>query len=741
MIKLPKNSPKAKFSTSSSPFLVAVILPVLFVGIILAPGMAQKPNIIFILADDMGYGEIGSLWQNSRSGPKLITPELDAMAKQGMTLSRHYAPAPVCAPSRASLLTGLHQGHANVRDNQFDKAIEDNFNIANTLRIAGYHTSLVGKYGIQGNGSSAATWPAYPTKRGFDYFYGYVRHVDGHQHYPANNWPLGDNAVHRTPKQLWENDEEVSSGLDKCFTQDLFTAKAKQIIKQRTEGEPDKPFFLYLAYDTPHAALQLPTVAYPSGGGISGGLQWIGTSGKMINTAAGTIDSYRDPQYVAKGLSEGEVRQGTMISRLDRSVGDLLQTLKDLKIENRTLVFFTSDNGPANGTYMSGEGYEPTTFQSYGPLQGMKRDVFEGGIRVPTLAWGPTRILADKVNSTPSQFHDWLPTFLDFAGQERPARADGVSLKPTLTGSGNQEASRVYVEYTVNGAMPKFSDFPTHGGASRVQGQAVYLDGYKGIRNNMDSHAEDFLIYDTENDAAEKKNLSGTSPAFTALQRRMKDAVLQMRIPDASAPRPYDSEPVPAIPVSAIEPGLLTSRYKGAWPWVPAFDVMPALQSSIETKPDVAHVPRPGPAGLLYSGYLSVPTTGVWTFFVKADKAAVLRIHDILVLDADYGYTGTEKKQELRLEKGLHPIRLYYRSEGTAPSLALQWSGPGTTKTAVPASRFFIREGTVSLHPFAPGMNLDGKDKLGKPHSVDGRLRSLQERESWWKPIFLHGSP
>ena len=160
-----------------------------------------------------------------------------------MCIRDSYCPAPICAPSRASLITGLHQGHSNVRNMQFDKAIEDNWNFANTLKKAGYFTIHLGKYGLQGWGHSPDKWAGYPTKRGFDYFYGSVRHVDGHQHYPANFWEIGDNKSHQGKKEVWENNKEVSSGLDKCYTTDLWTAKAKQLIMDRTKTNPKTPFF------------------------------------------------------------------------------------------------------------------------------------------------------------------------------------------------------------------------------------------------------------------------------------------------------------------------------------------------------------------------------------------------------------------------------------------------------------------------------------------------------------------
>ena len=249
-------------------FILALVLGIATRGL---AQDADRPNIIFILADDLGYGDIGVLWQNSIAGSKkFATPNFDRMAAEGLVLNQHYTGAPVCAPARGTLLTGVHQGHCTIRNRDFDNALEHNHTLGNTLQRAGYATALIGKYGLQGMGASPADWTAYPTKRGFDFFHGYVRHTDGHQHYPGNEWPLGASESHRSPKELYENDREISADLDKCFTPDLFTARAKKWIMDHHAASDDQAFFLYLAFDTPHAALQLPTSAYPEGAGIKG---------------------------------------------------------------------------------------------------------------------------------------------------------------------------------------------------------------------------------------------------------------------------------------------------------------------------------------------------------------------------------------------------------------------------------------------------------------------------------------
>ena len=650
----------------------------LFCGLLLSPFLvlpifAEKPNIIFILTDDLGYGDVGILFQKQREGVQIKTPELDQMAMTGTIMNRHYCPAPICAPSRASLITGMHQGHSNVRNMQFDKAIEDNWNFANTLQRAGYYTIHLGKYGLQGWGHSPEKWAGYPTKRGFDYFYGYVRHVDGHQHYPANFWKLGDNKSHQQKKQVWENNNEVSAGLDKCYTTDLWTAKAKQMIIEETKNNPKRPFFMYLAYDTPHAALQLPTIAYPGGKGLNGGLKWLGRSGKMINTAEGTIDHYRDPHYTDQGMTDLAERFATSITRIDHCVGDLLQTLKDLKIDKNTIVIFSSDNGPHRESYIKGKRWSPSVFQSAGKFKGSKGSSYEGGLRVPTFAWGPSRIKAGQKSNAPSQFHDWMATFCDFAGINAPARIDGVSLVPTLNQVGKQRKGIVYVEFNNQ--------------------QGLYLDGYKGLRMKATGHAVDFEIFNTMDDEPESNNLAGTNENFKDLQKRMKDEVLRIRMPNKHAKKSYDDELVPGLDISKkdLSHGVAVKTYLGEWDWVPEFTQMSSEASYLEKNINVKSLPAEKNAGLLFSGYIQIPEPGDWTFHCEASGDLIFKIHNKLVIDGDYKYDGTEIRTTLKLDQGIHPYRLYYKTSSNKPSVGLQWEGPSVAKGSIPANALLVQ--------------------------------------------------
>lgn len=639
----------------------------------------EPPNIIFILTDDLGYGDIGTFYQNQRAAedePHHKTPHLDTMAGEGIRLTRHYVGAPVCAPSRASLLQGVHQGHANIRDNQFDKALSDNHTLASVLKEAGYATGLVGKYGLQGlEGDSPESWEAYPTKRGFDHFFGYVRHRDGHNHYPAHE-------VSERPKvELYSGNEEISDKLRGAYTTDLFTAAAKKWITDQGQEDSDHPFFLYLAYDTPHAGLEVASAPYPEGGGLDGGVQLIGEEGNYINTVGDSIDTYIHPDYVAQDWPATQKRFASMVRRIDNGVGDIIQLLKDLNIHENTMIVFTSDNGPHKESYGYGD-YDPTFFDSFGPLDGIKRDTWEGGIRVPTIVYWPGNVPGGTTNDSPSGFHDWLPTFAEMAGLPAPARTDGVSLLPVLTGESSQHAGEVYIEYINNGRTPDYEEFDSsHQNQLRKQMQVLYLDGYKGVRYDIQSAEDDFRIYDTREDPGEINDLSGSGDKFELLQQRMKDKVLQVRRPNSSAPRPYDEEPVPALDVPRdIEPGLRYRVFEAATPWVP--DVQTLQQSPEESGItegfDLGVLTRDEHIVLEYAGLLEVPESGVYTFSIQVDRGAVLSIHGATVIDADKGYDpGSDISSEIRLEEGYHPIQLVYaRGEEGVPSLRLQWSGP-----------------------------------------------------------------
>ncbi len=664
---------------------------------------ARRPNIVFILCDDLGYGDLGVLYQNGRAPglPREATPHLDTLAAEGIRFGQHYCPAPVCAPSRASLLLGVHQGHANVRDEQWNKALANNHTLASVLRKAGYATAAIGKWGLGGDdlgGTTPADWAAYPTRRGFDYFFGYERHGDGHEHYPKE-------AVYSSKsKECYDGTNNITPDLDKCYTTDLFTARAKKWIADQHAARPAQPFFLYLAYDTPHSVYELPTQAYPAGGGTHGGLQWVGTPGHMINTAGGAVDSWVDADYAAATYDDDsnpatpevpwpEVfqRYAMSVRRIDDAVGDLRQLLQDLAIDTNTLVVFTSDNGPTteDATGLTPR-YAANFFDTFGPLDGNKRDLWEGGIRMPTLVRWPGTVAPGAISNTPSQFQDWMPTFTELAGLPAPARSDGVSLVPTLTGVGTQRPSTIYVEYEDIYSTPNYPEFePAHRARVHNQMQVIRLNGFQGVRYDITAHTNDFEIYDVAHDLRQATNLA-VNPSFAGLQQAMKDRVLQLRRPDASAPRPYDDELVPAVSVSPVTYGVEWKAYTQAFPWVPELTMLTSSSGGTTNRPTLAVRPRDDAMGLLFNGYLVAPADGDYSFYLAADTGALLRVHDATVVDADFGYVGgTEVSGTIKLKAGLHPFRLYY-ARGTAgsPALSFSWSGPGFAKQLVPESAF-----------------------------------------------------
>ncbi|MBO2543586.1 sulfatase-like hydrolase/transferase [Salegentibacter sp. BDJ18] len=657
----------------------------------LQPEGKKKPNIIFILTDDLGYGDLGVTFQNQRAKegfPYFRTPNIDRLAGEGMLLTRHYAPAPVCAPSRASLLLGVHQGHANVRNNQFDKALSDNPTLSSVMKQTGYATALVGKWGLQGlEGDSPESWEAYPTKRGFDHFFGYVRHRDGHNHYPAHK------VRERPPMELYHGNIEISDQLEGSYTTDLFTAAAKKWIMNQEQNKPEQPFFLYLAYDTPHAGLQVAPSPYPEGGGLEGGVQWIGEPGHFINTAEESIDDYFHPDYAAKDWPVQQKRHASMVRRIDNAVGDIMKLLEDLNITDETLIVFTSDNGPHKESYGYGD-YDPTFFDSYGVLDGIKRDTWEGGIRMPTIVKWSNHIPAGKRNDTPSAFYDWMPTFAELAGIPAPARTDGHSLLPILTRSGNREAGVVYIEYQQDGYTPAYSDFySSHQSEFRGEMQVIYLDGYKGIRYDIKSAKDKFRIYDTRIDSGETNDLAENSEYFEKLQQRMQDRVLRIRRPNSTAMRPYDDVPMPALASSyGANPGLRYRVFEVATPWTPDINTIKESPVKMGTSKGI-HLEVTSPVDLVieYSGLIEVPQTGEYSFTLQTDRGALLRIHEATVIDAGKGYrSGSDISSKIYLEKGFHPIQVIYaRGKKGASSLELHWSGPGFSQKLLNSEQLF----------------------------------------------------
>lgn len=677
-----------------------------------------KPNVIFILVDDMGWGDLDANWSQQKLNGRTVdrknefkTPALSAMAREGIQLRRHYSAAPVCAPARASLLLGVHQGHSRVvRNNRFDYPIEDSHTLGTVMRDAGYDTAAIGKWGVGGGGESHGPVTGGPHQRGFNYFYGILDHLAGHFHYPSESRNIFEYNGY-APNPEWKNIKDQVP--QTAYSTDLFAARAKQwIVDQRKSArKTGKPFFLYLAFPAPHGNLVVPGTPYPAGGGLKGGLQWVKKNGtESVNTAFDAKaekdkDTYIHPDN-ARFPNDVAKRHSTMIRRVDDAVADLIHLLKDLKIDNDTMIVFTSDNGPhneggADPKHRHGA-QNPQFFKSYGMMDGIKRDCWEGGMRVPTLVRWPARIPKGQISLHPGQFHDWLATLADAAGVPVPARSDGVSLLPTLTGHADQQKPGViYSEYNVAGKTPGYKDFlGEHKGAERGQQQIVFVDGLKGLRMGVKDADKDFMIFDTLNDPQESKDLASSKPE---LQARMKAAALSNRRAFLPAKTVFDTELVPAVEVTgAASPGLKWSVYEGEFPWVPDFRQLkkqPAAHGVVPSPSVKMNGPRK--RGVELTGYVKIPADGEYAFYLSTDankgSKAFVRLHGMELIDADKTYEpGTEissdlgdRKNPVYLKAGLHPIRIsYVGNAGPASRLTLKWEGPGLPKQEIPASAF-----------------------------------------------------
>jgi len=639
-----------------NPFAAALAALVLAAA---SSAASPKPNIILILADDMGYGDVGVFFQNGRDAgkPRFFTPQLDKMAAEGRLLTQHYTGAPVCAPARASLLMGQHQGNCAIRDNQFDKAIPDIPTLGTVLKAAGYHTMAIGKWGLQGGEDQK--WPGHPLRHGFDEFFGYLEHNSGHTYYHDAAHPLRDG---------WDN---VTEKYLDIYSTDLFTARAKKFIVDHEASDPGKPFFLYLAYTAIHNPLQVPGKPYPLGRGFKGGVQW------PPKPTPKTSNTFLYPDY-ANAVTAGTPwtdpmkRYATMARRLDDGVGDLLQLLRDLKLDDNTLVVFTSDNGPANEG-----GGDPRLFDSWGPFDGFKRDCWEGGIREPAIAWWPGHIPANSKSDLPTAFWDWMPTFADLAGLVPPAHSDGVSLVPALTGEGAQRDRFIYGEYFAGGKNKASAEvFARKNVTGRGQQQFLRLGDWMAVRTQIQSAADPIRLYNIVKDPHQDHDVAG-DPQNAEMVARMTSMLLTVRKPDADAPRPYDDALLPSVTSPTVEDGADFAVYEGEWPWLPDFDALSPVRTGHAPGLDLSVLK--GKAGVRFSGFIDVPADGNYTFRLTSDSGAQMWIHDSHIVGEDSHRGSPGASAVVPLRAGLHPFRIFYRHTTGEEVLKLEYSPPGST--------------------------------------------------------------
>lgn len=415
------------------------------------PSQSQrKPNVVFILADDLGYGDIGPYGQK-----KVATPNLDRLAAEGVKFTQAYAGSTVCAPSRAALLTGRNTGHAAVRGNKEIKGITDaetgqaplphgSFTLGHLFKSAGYKTAAVGKWGLGALNSSGA-----PLRQGFDYFYGYLDQRAAHSYYPQTLWENDrevrlDNPPIPSSERLAgdpANPRAYEKYIGPDYSQERITQKSLEFI----ETNAGRPFFLYLAFTLPHAALQLPD------------------SEVEEHLSLEEKGPYLGQPYTPQ--AHPRAARAAMIARLDKDVGRVLKKLEMLGLSKDTVVIFTSDNGP------SGEGGSDFKyFDATGGLRGRKRDLYEGGIRVPLIAKWDGQFPVGRIDNSPCAFWDFMPTFSELLRVHAPRHPEGQSILPLLKGKTptSSDARSFYWEY--------------HGAGVIGHAQAVRFGTWKAIK-------------------------------------------------------------------------------------------------------------------------------------------------------------------------------------------------------------------------------------------------------------------
>jgi len=443
----------------------------------------QAPNIVFILADDLGYAELGSYGQK-----KIKTPNLDQLAEDGMRFTDFYCGNAVCAPSRCVLLTGKHGGHAYIRTNgdpgmmlPETKALgaefpgqnpipDDEVTIAEMLKQKGYATAAIGKWGLGHFGSSGD-----PNKQGFDLFYGFNCQRHAHNHYP---------------NYLWRNREkEVQPGNDRTLHGETYSqSQFRDVAIEFIEANADKPFFLYLPFAVPHLSIQVP------------------------NEDLKEYADMPEHDYEHRGyLKHPQPHAGyaAMITHMDRDIGAILDKIEEKGLTDNTVVMFSSDNGP---TYDRLGGSDSDFFNSAAHFRGLKGSLYEGGIRVPLIVKWPGHVKPGTVSDHPAAFYDMMPTFADIAGVQPPEDIDGISILPTLRGKEQKEHDYLYWE------------FPSYGGQ-----QAVRMGDWKAIRQNMmrprAENAGKLELYNLKSDPSESNDVAAEHPKVVAkAEAAMKEA-------------------------------------------------------------------------------------------------------------------------------------------------------------------------------------------------------------------------
>ena len=441
----------------------------------------QKPNIIYILADDLGYGDLSSYGQE-----KFKTPRIDELAKRGITFTQHYSGAPVCAPARSSLMTGQHTGHTPIRGN---KELEgegqiplpgNSVTIAEMMKKAGYTTGAFGKWGLGFIGSEGD-----PVAQGFDEFYGYNCQRMAHRYYPTH---------------LWHNEEKILlEGNDWTKTETYAPDKIQEATLEFIEKNKEKPFFAYVPFVLPHAELISPNDSIFN--------KFKDSFDETPFTAENDFTSDYGPDIVHMEYApqlKPHAAFASMVYRMDVYVGQILDKLEELGIADNTIVMFASDNGPhAEG------GADPAFFNSSGGLRGIKRDLYEGGIRSPFIVTWPNKIKAGTTSDHVSAFWDVMPTLGEITKVDVPASSDGISFLATLLDKDNQkEHNHLYWEFPIQ------------------QGRkAVRKGDWKGVIYNFNKKPQGiFELYNLADDESETKNVANQHPEIVEEMKQIMES-------------------------------------------------------------------------------------------------------------------------------------------------------------------------------------------------------------------------
>ena len=416
------------------------------------------PNILLIHADDLGYGDLSAYGQ-----ARFQTPALDRLAGEGTRFTQYYSGSTVCAPSRAALLTGFHSGHNWIRGNGEIPLRPEDVTIGEVLRDAGYRTAVIGKWGLGTPGTAGQ-----PDRQGFEFSFGFLDHRHAHRQFTDH---------------LYRNVERVPVDLERDYVNDLFTKEAAAFI----EKEDKRPFFVYLAYTVPHAELRAPLEGMAS-------FRDTFPEQPFANPKADARQAGATPDAASLGYRSQPTPRAAfaaMITRMDRDVGQLVDLLRKRGIDRRTLVLFTSDNGP----HREG-GADPVFFNSSGGLRGIKRDLYEGGIRVPMIASWPGTVPAGRVSDHVWAHWDMLPTLAEIAGAKAPAGLDGMSMARALRGQPQPAAAHLYWEFHERGFQ-----------------QAVRMGRWKAVRLKAGAPLE---LFDLEGDPKEERDVAAANPDVVA---------------------------------------------------------------------------------------------------------------------------------------------------------------------------------------------------------------------------------